>query len=308
VLQSNGTEWSCATVGSGGGVYTAGAGGGLSITGQAFSLQTCASGQVLQSNGSSWACATAGAVDFTIGRLRTNPGTSCADIKNRMPSAENGIYLIDTDGQDGNPPFEVYCDMLRDGGGWTLIMRVWYQSGLAGNAGGFGSAHEANSYRFGPYKLPDATVRTIIGADNQFDILVDQLGHNTSYSTGNHEYIIVRNYTGAYRYTGAVPESSTPTVFESYRSVDNAIAWRGRLQCGDPGYGINCYNPLSTPNPLGAPNPQGGLGCLIAMGSQTAATWHTLYQGATNTDTYIYICNGAQHTSSHSNLHRWFVR
>lgn len=278
------------------------------MSGQAFSLQACPSGQVLQSSGSGWACAAAGTTDLTIGRVSTNPGTSCLDIKTRMPSADNGIYLVDTDGSGGSPPFEVYCDMMRDGGGWTLIMRVWYQSGLAGNAAGFGSPHEADNYRLEPYKLADATVRAIIGADNQFDILVDQVGHNSGNSTGNHEYVVVRNYTGSYRYTAAVAESSTPTVFESYRSVDNAIAWRGRLQCGDPGYGINCYNILSTPSPLGAPNPQGGLGCLIAMGTQSSTTWHTLYQGNTNTDTYMYICNGAQHTSSYSNVHRWFVR
>ncbi|WP_224369336.1 fibrinogen-like YCDxxxxGGGW domain-containing protein [Hyalangium versicolor] len=279
------------------------------MSGQAFSLQACPSGQVLQSNGSSgWGCAAATATDLTIGRISTNPGTSCLDIKTRMPSAESGIYLIDTDGSSGNPPFEVYCDMTRDGGGWTLIMRVWYQSGLAGNAGGFGSPREANSYKLEPYKLADATVKTIIGADNQFDILVDQVGHNTNYSTGNHEYMIVRNYTGVYRYTGTVAESSTPTVFESYRAIDNAIAWRGRLGCGLGGYGINCSTILSTPNPLGAPNPQGGLGCLLSMGTQTNAAWHSLFQGDNNTDTYIYICNSAQHTSSYSNVHRWFVR
>jgi len=44
------------------------------------------------------------------------------------------------------------------------------------------------------------------------------------------------------------------------------------------------------------------------MGTATNPSWHSLYQGNTNTDTYIYICNGAQHTSSFSNVHRWFVR
>lgn len=159
--------------------------------------------------------------------------------------------------------------------------------------------------------MSDANVRLVIGADNNFDILVDQEYWNTGYSNGDHEHIIVRNYTGLYTYTAAVPESSTPTIFESYRTADNAIAWRGRLQCGDAGYGINCSTVLTIPlaaTPLGAGNPQGGLGCLISMGYSSNSGWHNLAQGHTNTDTYIYICNSAQHTSSYSNAHRWWVR
>lgn len=246
--------------------------------------------------------------DLTLGRIATNAGQSCAAIKASLPSSADGIYLLDPDGAGPITPFEAYCDMTRDGGGWTLIMRVWYQSGLAGVSAGFGTPREANFPKLDPYKLSDATVNAVIGSDNNFDILVDQLGHQTASSNGNHEYVVVRNYTGVYTYTAAVPESSTATVFESYRAVDGAIAWRGRLQCGVGGYGINCGPVLSTPNPLGAPNPQGGLGCLLGMGTTTSSGWHALYQGETNTDTYIYICNGSQHTSSYSNVHRWFVR
>lgn len=336
VLQYNGTAWAPAATGTGGiSSITTGTGltggtitttgtiaiadGGVgsaqladqAITAGKLASMGCTNGQVLQYNGTAWVCATIASAS-TVGRLATNPGTSCKDIKTRNPAAEDGIYLILPTGSAGGArPFPVYCDMTRDGGGWTLIMRVWYQSGLAGTGGAVGSPYDANSStRVSPYKLADTTIRLVVGNGATYEILADQVLHNTGYSNGNNEFVIVRNYTGQFTYTAPMPESSTATTFESFRISDSEIAWRGRLQCGIGGYGLNCsgLGGGSPPNPIGAGNPQGGLGCLFQMGTSTSASWHDLYMGNTNTDTYIYICNGAQHTSSYSNIHRWWVR
>jgi len=248
------------------------------------------------------------AAQLSLGLTPSNAGRSCLDIKTRAPWATDGPYLVDPDGTGPNAPFRVLCDMTRDGGGWTLILKNRYQSGIQGMAGSFGNINNLQYHQSDFYKLADTSINAVIG-DGTFDILADQVGFNPVYSTGNHEYVIVRNYTATFSFTSLVPESSTPTVFESYRAADDMLNWRGRLQCGNVGAaGINCFNVLTVSNPVGTLNPQGGAGCLVPLGKNTDVGWHHFYMGDTNADTYLYICNGAQHSSSYDLSHRWWVR
>jgi len=52
--------------------------------------------------------------------------TSCTDIKAYDSTAPDGAYVIDPDGGGGSSPFQVYCNMTIDGGGWQLVS-VRYQ-------------------------------------------------------------------------------------------------------------------------------------------------------------------------------------
>ncbi|MCK6546720.1 hypothetical protein L6R52_12790 [Myxococcota bacterium] len=51
------------------------------------------------------------------------PGTSCGDILGKNPSATNGVYWVDTNGGSTSDALQVYCDMTRDGGGWSLVLQ-----------------------------------------------------------------------------------------------------------------------------------------------------------------------------------------
>lgn len=62
-----------------------------------------------------------GCSPLCTGEISTN-SKDCADLLFKVPDLPTGIYTIDPDGSSGPAsPTKVWCDMTRDGGGWTLI-------------------------------------------------------------------------------------------------------------------------------------------------------------------------------------------
>jgi hypothetical protein len=266
-------------------------------------------GQFRGCDGTSWGSlggAPVGQVPSGGAGTAGDPGRSCLDIHLAYPNLGDGLYVVDPDG-DGTT-IQVQCDMTRAGGGWTYAVKSWNGSGVATQQGAVGSVGSALTHKGAVYKLDDQTVRDIIGPTNNFDVLGDQSGYNSTYSTGNYEYAVLRNYTAWWTFGGVVASSSTTTDFTSYRASDGAVAWVGNLYCGGDsrvggaGAGINCKGVIS------GTNPNGGSGCAINMGTQSDPSWNHFSMSWSDTDTYLFLCNGPQHSSGHNMNHRWWIR
>ncbi|MFO0760807.1 MAG: fibrinogen-like YCDxxxxGGGW domain-containing protein [Byssovorax sp.] len=144
--------------------------------------------------------------DGTTWRLissTANAATTCKTIHTSNPALGSGVYQIDPDGPAGAiAPFNAYCDMVNDGGGWTRVVNIQGTSTFhADQPGAVGDVTVAASNA----KLSDAVINALntvgyfrynCAAKNSF--VRNNLNSWTSMKTNAADWDLDNNRDGVY--------------------------------------------------------------------------------------------------------------
>ncbi|CAB4896757.1 unannotated protein [freshwater metagenome] len=160
-----------------------------------------------------------------VGLYSNNPGTSAYQILNTCPTLTSGLYWIKLPGINSNNAFQIYADMVRAGGGWTLIVAngvaPWTAAeALSVNATNPPSDPTVLTSQGGKYSIlswADSIKRSSSGFDFRFD--ADSLGSWGGAYTANSAYSFVSSSNGN-------TNISQITKFGSWSYADNGVELR----------------------------------------------------------------------------------
>ena len=157
-------------------------------------------------DGSDWAPV---ATAIYNGQSPSSAGLSCKTLLDTGGSQGNGVYWVDPDGPGGNDPYETYCNMADNDGGWTLAARMINNSWCHIDADMVSSLTAPD--QSGCAKLSDADIRALYtdqfwlscgtNAPHRFGTINAISNFNTTSSVGNKVMTWSASYGGS-TYTG----------------------------------------------------------------------------------------------------------
>lgn len=163
--------------------------------------------------------------------------SSCREILAGGHSVGDGTYQIDLDGDGGREAFDVYCDMTRDGGGWTLVMRN--TGAYVADTAGWHTAGEISpdllkagvgSYRA---KMTDSDINLL--KTDRLKVIADGAYNVSSFVSG----ACVYRHTTPPAANGPCATTYADVALSSVRAVNTSVcSWHygiTDMTCGGPG-------------------------------------------------------------------------
>ncbi len=158
-----------------------------------------------------------------------HPAT-CSAVLASNPAAADGVYTIDPDGNEGNDPFDVFCDMSTDGGGWTIIFKssdpaIWKTNSGTPGTGEWSQDFSGIIFPMNElmlYRVIDAQVVNVTGLSSS-DLYQCATGTNDRYWNGTLYNIYSALHLGVH--TNETKTTPNGYIIVSQGCVSNKLGW-----------------------------------------------------------------------------------
>ncbi len=159
----------------------------------------------------------------------------CDDAYELGGARASGVYFIQPDDDE---PFQVYCDMDTDGGGWTVFQRrkdgsVDFNRDWVDYEQGFGDL--TGEFWLGLNKTHRITAISPAAADNELRIDLEDFDQNSRYA--KYGLFAIRDSAAIYRLTVS---KYSGTAGDSLAWFHNGLLYSTKDQDNDPCYTCSC--------------------------------------------------------------------